>query len=269
MLGGVNYLLDKCIEDLKCEKNDKRRNVLTWRLERLEEAIVELTFDPTLFTKKKLILPESGYGRYFAENPHDSDVINVAYNDLVQITKQENYRSTQKFRRYIEKMTSATACRHTAILELAQTNPAYVKYLLKVIISSLKMLSNYNWNKKMEDCSFYDNPKENGFLMRYCVELLISFLYCRDSAYFSDLKPGGTLANQIIYYLKRLNKNIKEAMKNWDDALKKKNMLRTKYHIKLQKPEALYNMWDEAYCLILFLSGDEQANYIKIGDDNE
>lgn len=269
MLGGVNYLLDKCIEDLKCEKNDKRRNILTWRLERLEEAIVELTFDPTLFTKKKLILPESGYGRYFAENPHDSDVINVAYNDLVQITKQENYRSTQKFRRYIEKMTSATACRHTAILELAQTNPAYVKYLLKVIISSLEMLSNYNWNKKMEDCSFYDNPKENGFLMRYCVELLISFLYCRDSAYFSDLKPGGILANQIIYYLKRLNKNIKEAMKNWDDALKKKNMLRTKYHIKLQKPEALYNMWDEAYCLILFLSGDEQANYIKIGDDNE
>ncbi len=270
MLDGIHYLLNKCIDELNTQKtNDKKRNILNWRLETLEEAIVELTFDPTLFTEKKLLLPESGYGRYFAENPHDLDVINIAYKDLVQITKRKSYISSQKFRRYMNKLTSATACRHTAIYEIAETNPAYIKYLLKVIINCLEMLSTYDWNKKIEDCSFYDNPKENGFLMRYCVELLISFLYCRDLTYFSDLRPGGKLANQIIYYLKRLNKNIKEAMQNWDDDFKKKKMLRTKYHIKLEKPNTLFNMWNEAYCLILYLSGDERANYIKIGGDNE
>lgn len=44
-------------------------------------------------------------------------------------------------------------------------------------------------------------------------------------------------------------------------------MLKTKYHIILDKPSNLYRMWNEAYCLILSLSGDEGANYIKIGGE--
>lgn len=32
------------------------------------------------------------------------------------------------------------------------------------------------------------------------------------------------------------------------------------------KDDALFNMWNEAFCVILYLSGDNRANYIKMGD---
>lgn len=262
----VAYLIEKTKNDLLNDKNnDKYKNILVWRLSELEEALVELSFDADLFMKNKLEHPEACYGRYFAEKPNDVSVINMAYNQLIDITSKDDYFETALFRRYMNKLTSATAVNHMAIYEMARSHPTFISYLLKVIVKSLEKLSIYDWNKNPEECSFYNTPKENGFLTRYCVELLISFLYCRDLPYFNDLNPGGKLANEIIYHLKTFNRNIVNAMRTWTDETKKEKMLKTKYHITLNKPSELLNMWNEAYCLILYLSGDERANYIKIG----
>lgn len=262
----VRYLIQKTIDDIEADHvNDKYMNILIWRLSELEEGLTELTFDKSLFVNKLLKYPESCFGRYFAEYPNDEDVLSIAYQKLVEITSKDGFFEEAAFRRYMNKLTAATACRHQVIYEMAQINPTYISYLLKVIINSLKELSIYDWNKSPEECSYYNTPKENGFLIRYCVELLISFLYCRELIYFYDLQPGGKLANEIIYYLKIFNRNIMKAMETWEDETKKSKMLKTKYHISLEKPAELMKMWNEAYCLILYLSGDQRANYIKIG----
>ena len=266
VLPNIMYLIKKTREDLNNIGNDdKYKNILTLRLVDLEEAVVELSFDRSLFIDKKLMFPEAGFGRYFAEFPHDEEVLNIAYQQLVEMTSKQNFFDDSSFRRYINKMTGATAVRHQAIFEMSKTNPVFISYLLKVVVNCLKTLSNYDWNTNPETCSFYNNPKENGFLMRYCVELLISFLYCRELIYFNELRPGGRIARELVYYLKELNRNIMIAMQTWDDDIKKKKMLKTKYFITMDKPENLYKMWTEAYCLILYLTGDSRANYIKIG----
>jgi hypothetical protein len=260
------FLLERARGPLKSANVDEGyKQVMVWRASELEEALIELSFDSNLYKNDFLMFPEATYGRYFAERPDDVEVINIAYSQLIRITSNDDYFDSAVFRRYLNKLTSATAVNHMSIYEMAKAHPTYVSYLLKVIIKTLEKLSLYDWNMKPEECSFYNTPKENGFLTRYCVELLISCLYCRDLAYFSDLKPGGKLANEIIFHLKNFNRNIVDAMKNWDDDNKKSKMLKTKYHITLDKPNELVNMWNEAYCLILYLSGDERANYIKIG----
>ena len=54
-------------------------------------------------------------------------------------------------------------------------------------------------------------------------------------------------------------------MKNWPDE-KKQPKMDTKYHLKIERPHNLKNVWMEAYCLILCLSGDKRTNLIVAGD---
>lgn len=262
----VMYLLKRTRESLKNRSFEaENKYILNWRAGELEEALMELSFDSSLYSNKFLMFPETTYGRYFAENPNDGLVLDTAYSHLINITSNEKFFETGTFRLFLNKMTSATACRNKALYEMAETKPVFMIYMLRVIINSLKELSTFDWNKDPKKCTYYSTPKENGFLVRYCVELLISFLHCRDLTYFKELRPGGKLAKEIIFYLKNINRNIFKAMEAWSEEDKKKNMLRTKYHISLNKPKELFNMWNEAYCLILYLSGDERVNYIKIG----
>lgn len=268
VLDGVEFLRGKTLNDLSNKKlNESYKATLNWRLQSIEEAIVALKNDNNLFLNKKLVFPEACFGRYFSENPNDEVTLNYAYEYLVVLSQKNNYLNDSSFRIFMNKMTSATACRHLVIYDMARTNPSFVKYLLKIILECLKVLSKYDWNTKDEKWTYFDNPKENGFLLRYCVELLISYLYCRENAFLDELRPNGKTSKEIIYYLKMINKNLINAMGSWEDEFKKKQMLKTKYHIILDKPSNLYRMWNEAYCLILSLSGDEGANYIKIGGE--
>ena len=60
-----------------------------------------------------------------------------------------------------------------------------------------------------------------------------------------------------------------EAKKVWPED-RKEPKIHMKYRmISKNKPSNLYNMWDELYCLILYLSGSEEANYITISSEGE
>lgn len=124
----------------------------------------------------------------------------------------------------------------------------------------MKEMSEYDYLTYSEDKN--NNPKENALLMRYCVEILISFLFVRDMPQFDELKPSGNYSKEIIYCLKKFNRKYREVT-DWHG--KEPNM-KSKYNMSFDNmPSELNNILPEIYCLILYLSGDERANYIKIG----
>lgn len=262
----INYLIQKTKKDLTKDIDDRKRNILNYRLYELESFLVEFTLDASLFINKELNYPCACYGRYFSDNPTNIEILDMAYAELVKLTTNKNFVENEMFGLYMNKLTSATACRHKVFMEIANVHPTFISYLLKCIIYCFKELSNFDWKIEEDDLEKYRITKENGFLLRYCVELLISFLYCREQVFFCDFQPKGKLAKELTYYLKKLNKNIVKGMEMWTMDMKKKKMLKTKYHIEITKPDNLTKMWTEAYCLILYLSGDERANYIKIGN---
>ncbi len=236
----------------------------------MEQAIITFTQDKNSFLDGRLNCPSASYGRYLCFHPDDEDIINNALETLVKFSKNTDYMQTPTPRVYLDRLTSGTSCKHLFFAEITKTNPIYTTELLNFMVSTLKYLSTYKFcfNRDPEFDSFYNNPKENVFLARFIIELLFSFLFVRESVYFQELKPGGRLANEIIHYLKEFNKHYMDAQKIWPDG--KKPKVRMKYRmVAKNKPANLYNMWDELYCLILYLSGSEEANYITISSDGE
>jgi len=140
--------------------------------------------------------------------------------------------------------------------------------VLEVIVVIMKEISQYkfDFNCGKDDSN---NPREISYYMRFCVELLISYLYVRDEMLFEELRPNGRLAHEIILYIKNFNKNYQNAMDVWPESQDKPRM-ETKYKMTYKnKPKELSRMWEDAYCLILYLSGAKEANNIVIGGGKE
>ena len=223
--------------------------------------------DGNLFSKAKLFRPEASFGRYLVANPDDAEVIDKAYNYLIDTYKEGELISNLNLRTFIDRMTSGTAMDHLFILKMNKTNPAFVYKMLEIIISIMKELSEYDFS--FETKTKVKNPNESCYLMRYCVEMLISYLYVRKEFLYEDLRPGKRLSSEIIYYLKKFNKNFQLAKEKWPSEEKQPKM-ETKYRMTSKdKPEELYKVWDDAYCLILYLSGAKEANNIILGSEED
>ena len=67
--------------------------------------------------------------------------------------------------------------------------------------------------------------------------------------------------------LKEFNKNYIDALDVWPENRDKPRMKMKYKMVAKNKPEKLYNMWDELYCVILYLSGSEDVNFIVIEDE--
>jgi len=237
----------------------------------MEQALVMLTLDKTYFIGDNLQYPFASYGRYLSIYSDDLEVIEMAYNCLNDlIIKQKDILTNKYLRTFIDRMTSSTACNHLFFEKATKVNPVFTTYFLKFLVDVLKRLSEYKFmfNRDPIYDNKFSNPLENAILMRFILELIISYLSCRKSVYFDSLKPGGKLANQIIYYLKVFNRNFMDALDKWPKDNSKEKVPRftkMKYKMKAEKIDAhLYKMWDELYCVILYLSGSDDVNYISI-----
>lgn len=260
-LNNLKFLHGLMISRYKKEKDIKYKDIDQWNLEYIECAMVECFRDINFFNKKYLMFPEVCYGWYFSYKYDDTKVISNAYNSLIEMSQTNNYLSSKKLRMHFQSLTSAATNNYKAIYNLSKVNSTYVMFLLKIIIKIMKEMSEYDYSKPSEDKN--NNPKENAYLMRYCIEILISYLFLRELPQFKELMPSGKYSKEIINYLKVFNKKYK-SVTNWYG--KDPNM-KSKYNLNISsQPVELNNMLPEIYCLILYLSGDERANLIKIGD---
>lgn len=236
----------------------------------MEEAIVMLTLDRDRFIQGKLKYPIACYGRYLSMHPEDDEVIEMALHQMEIFAKRPDYIQSNIPRKFIDRLTSGTACNHMFIKQLTDTNPIFTTSLLSFLINTMKYFAETDmvFDMNRETDNIINNPKENIMHMRYILEILISYLFARDSVYFEELKPGGKYAREIIYYLKEFNKKYVDAMSIWPED-RDKPRLKMKYKmVSKNKPKKLYNVWDELYCVILYLSGSEDVNYIVIETDN-
>lgn len=261
-----NYNIISIVEELiiyseKFKHTDKEK-FLKRRLA-LENSLVSLSMNKELFLNNKLVFGFGCYGRYLNGNPIDVDIINIAYDDLISITKEPNYQYGKNIRLFLEQFTSTITCDCKAFYKMAKVSPAFLNYLLNIIIDVLDKMSDYDWNTPIyKEEAYGNNASENGYLVRHCLELLVSFLYCREMTFFSDLRPGNNKALHIINSLKKINRDFQNA--HFDPSVKKEKFMKTKYAMQLEIPNELNKMWDVAYCLILYLSGDKRANNIVI-----
>lgn len=259
----TKYYLNQALDEF----NKKKDKFLIADIRSLEQFVVQIKMDGNLFSKTKLFRPEASFGRYLVANPDDAEVIDKAYNYLIDTYKEGELISNLNLRTFIDRMTSGTAMDHLFILKMNKTNPAFVYKMLEIIISIMKELSEYDFS--FETKTKVKNPNESCYLMRYCVEMLISYLYVRKEFLYEDLRPGKRLSSEIIYYLKKFNKNFQLAKEKWPSEEKRPKM-KTKYRMTSKdKPEELYKVWNDAYCLILYLSGAKEANNIILGSEED
>ncbi len=256
----LRYLHSLMINNYKKEEVEKYKEIAQWNLEDIECAMVECFRDIDHFADNYLIFPETCYGWYFSYKHDDSKVISEAYSALLKMSELDNYLSSKKLRMHFQTITGAATNNYMMTKNIAKVNSSYVRYFLKIIIKIMKEMADYDYNVFSEDKN--NNPKENAFLMRYCIEILISYLFVRELPEFDGLKPSGSYSKEIIYYLKKFNKKY-VAVTDW---FGKEPNMKSKYNMQFDnQPKELKSMLPEIYCLILYLSGDSRANYIKIG----
>ncbi len=250
----------------KQKEHLKTSNILPFIIKSLETAIIELEPKAEWYVENKLIYPQSTFGRFFAKKPNDEEVINVAYNLLIKLSNQNNYLDSEELRDYITGLETMIVYNPKTFISMSSTFIFYPKFLLDMIIKILKEMSEYDYDKNINTENRQNNPAQNAYLMRHSMSVLIGYLLIRDFASFSDLKPGTKKAKEIIRYLKIFNKKYNN-IKHW--PYKTPN-LNTRFRFdNIEKPDNLYNVRDEIYVLILYLSGDERANYIQIGVSND
>lgn len=268
-----NYMIDKhTIDTIKHVRKTKVDEGKIWSFHdvcSMEEAIVMLTLDRDLFIKGKLKYPIACYGRYLSMYPNDEEVIEIALHQMEIFAKRSDYIQSNIPRKFIDRLTSGTACNHMFIEQITKTNPIFTTSLLEFLISTMKYFAETKmvFDMNPETDNKINNPEENIIHMRYILEILISYLFVRENVYFEELKPGGRYAREIIFYLKEFNKNYIDALDVWPENRDKPRMKMKYKMIAKNKPEKLYNMWDELYCVILYLSGSEDVNFIVIEDE--
>ena len=256
----LRYLHNLMLNNYEKETEPKYKQISQWNIEDIECALIEILRKGSIFKSGYLKFPTTCYGWYFAHCHDDLEVINDAYSSLIEMSEVDNYLSSQKIRMHFQALTGAATTNYMMPYDIAKSNTSYIKYLLKVIIKIMKEMSEYDYLTYSDDKN--NNPKENALLMRYCVEILISFLFVRNMPQFDELKPSGIYSKEIIYCLKKFNRKYREV----NDWYGKEPNMKTKYNMSFDNmPSELNNILPEIYCLILYLSGDERANYIKIG----
>lgn len=233
----------------------------------LEDYYMGATLDTSIFSNNFFEYSIGCYGRYFNMYPNDEKILENARNSLLKIISVNDYLNNKDIRIFMASMTSAITGRHSAIYEMAQVYPLFVRTLLDTIVDILEKLIPYNWSQKYVEGIYVSNPSENGFLVRHSLEILLSILYCRDMVIFDDLKPNGNTARKLISIIKRLNLSMMTA--NFDENVKVDQMRKTKYVINFELPEDLNKMWNVAYILILSLSSDERVNLIKLTEEGK
>lgn len=258
----LKFLHSLMIYNYEKEIEPKYKDIAQWNLEDIECAMIECFREEKFFDKKYLRFPETCYGWYFSYMYDDSSVICDAYNALIEMSETDNFLSSKKLRMHFQSLTTAATNNYLMPYLISKTNSSYIIYLLKVIVKIMKEMAEYDYLKPSDDRN--NNPKENAFLMRFCIEILISYLFLRELPQFEDLRPNGKIANEIIHYLKIFNKKF-YFVTNWYG---KTPTMKSKYNMSSsEQPFELNNTLPEIYCLILYLSGDEGANYIKIGGE--
>lgn len=264
LIENLKFLHSHEIYNAEKEQVEKFKMVHLFNVEEIEIALVETHCHTSWFTDDYLIFPESCYGRYLARKPKSSNIIDEAYSTLIKLSRSKDYLSDKQLRSHLQSLTSAAVFNPKMIYDASCVNPCYTVYLLEVVIKFMKEMSEYNYNTITEDR--VNNPTNNAYTMKFCLEILTSFLFARDLLQFELLKPGNKYAKEIIYYLKEFNKSI-QMIEDW--GYKAPNM-KSRYNFDLEKmPSNLYNVWKEAYCMILYLSGDENAKLVTINMEND
>lgn len=255
----INKYYDRAKEGLNKVKRPYEIELIKRRIRRYNEYLIQFTFDRNLFINESLDYPEVAFGRYFSVYSKDEDVLSIAYNTLIDIFIKGDLLNNTRLRSYVDRMTAATAINHLVFKDIYQVNRAFVYKLLEVIIQIMREISLGDWLEK----EYIQKPEKIAIEMRFCVELLISFLFIRDKYEFTELLPNGRLANEIIFYTKMFNKKLQKVSETIENMERK---MKTKYRMFYKdKPKELYNFWNEGYCLILYLSGAKEANNIILG----
>lgn len=255
----INKYYDRAKEGLNKVKRPYEIELIKRRIRRYNEYLIQFTFDRNLFINESLDYPEVAFGRYFSVYSKDEDVLSIAYNTLIDIFIKGDLLNNTRLRSYVDRMTAATAINHLVFKDIYQVNRAFVYKLLEVIIQIMREISFGDWLEK----EYIQKPEKIAIEMRFCVELLISFLFIRDKYEFTELLPNGRLANEIIFYTKMFNKKLQKVSETIENMERK---MKTKYRMFYKdKPKELYNFWNEGYCLILYLSGAKEANNIILG----
>lgn len=240
-------------------------------LEIIEEAIA--TFEPKnkyfdRTTKNVYVNLDNCYGRHIAIY-NDAYVNNQMLQQFAVAVSKENYLYEEKIHQLISSAANIIACNPYRFKDLADEHPVFVMSIIKYIDKILDDASNLDLSK-FSDIST-NKPKQRvlrnlGYTIRQSLEIIISYLFCREYISFDSLKPGNKLSNHLIKSIKKLNYYSLFIKNNWPSDVKPPK-LSTKYNMKYEnKDDALFNMWNEAFCVILYLSGDNRANYIKMGD---
>jgi len=256
----LRYLHALMIYNYEHENNEKYKDIAQWNLEDIECAMIECFRNKNLFVDDFIKFPETCYGWYFSYRYDDHLIISKAYNALIKMSETDEFLSSKKLRMHFQALTGAATNNYLMPKNIAITNASYIKYLLKIIIKIMREMAEYDYSVYSEDRN--NNPKENSFMMRYCVEILISYLFVRELPQFSEIRPTGIYCKEIISCLKKFNKKY-QSVTDW---FGKEPNMKSKYNMSFDnQPTDLCNVLPEIYCLILYLSGDERANYIKIG----
>lgn len=240
----------------------------------IEQAIATFETNTKYFDKKNsksFKHVENCYGRYLA-NHYSNDVYELLIEDITHEISQNNYLRRERIHQLISSISDIVACNPFRFNELASENINLSRLVLKSIAKILNDISLVDLNEIGQFKDEYSKKRfinNLGYTIRQSIEILLSFLFLRQRLFFEDLRPNGAIAKEIIYSIKQINKGYyMNYSKFFDENDKKKPRLDTKYSMTFKDIDSnLNNMWNEAYCLILYLSGDERANYIKIGGD--
>ena len=81
----AKYYLNQALDEF----NKKKDKFLITDIRSLEQFVVQIKMDGNLFSKNKLFRPEASFGRYLVANPDDAEVIDKAYNYLIDTYQNE------------------------------------------------------------------------------------------------------------------------------------------------------------------------------------
>ena len=225
--------------------------------------------DKYFFNQNKgYIYVENCYGRYLSIRENDK-VLNAFLDDFGKTLYQDNYLLDERVHQLISSAANIIACNVLRINDLATKNVVSIKILMKYLLKILNDIAMFDFDNLPEFKDDYHKKRfinNVGYTTRQTIEIIISYLFCRNNISFEELCPGKKTSNELIKILKKINKNYYCKLDDLWTFKGDKPRLNTKYNMSYElKDLSLYKMWNEAYCLILYLSGDERANYIKIG----
>lgn len=268
--------------NLNYESNDTKSNFI----ERVTGFLISLDQNSSKYFENNIDGSHKYYGRYFAF-AYSNDIVSEKYkttssefvvkhlsNYISSVIKNydESVFTKRRESDFLSTFTAASMTNSKILVDIfnedktcARNFVDYIVLLIKKQVNDLEKILKLNDKlaKKHRDITYnINNILEISFVM----------LYLRDSIYFSDLMPNGKTTEIIVSSLKKINKlyyalneRVKVEIESNEKELRKKKDIKTKYIIKIDHVnDNFINVYDEIYCLILFLTGDEDVTHIKI-----